>query len=291
MTYTAVAVGNFDGVHLGHIHLINTLKREAEKRSLKPLVITFDPHPIEVLQPFNKFFCKLNTGWEKRYLIEHSLGIKTELITFTEEFSQIPPEVFVEDYLINRYGAKLIIVGYDWKFGKDAKGNVNTVKKICSEKGCEVIEVEPFKVGGKIVSSTLIRELLKKGKLKEASLYLGHPYWIARVPVKGKGLGKRIGFPTLNFEGVEKLCLPNGVYAVLCDGNTAVANLGFAPTLKGDKRRLEVHLLEDKFPLTKQPFIVFKKFLRPEIVFKSAEELKKQIERDIEEAKRVFQIS
>lgn len=291
MEHTAVAVGNFDGVHLGHLHLINTLKREAEKRKLQPLVITFEPHPVEVLQPFNRLFCKLNTGWEKKYLIEHNLGVKTEVLPFTEDFSQIPPEVFVEEYLINRYGAKLIVVGYDWRFGKDASGNVETVKKICSRKGCDVIQVSPYKVGEKVVSSTLIRQLLRKGKLKEAFLYLGHPYWIARVPVKGKGLGRKLGFPTLNFEGVEKLCLPNGVYAVLCDGNPAVANLGYAPTLKGDKRRLEVHLLGRNFQISGQPFIVFQKFLRPEKAFKDVQLLKEQIKRDIEEAKKVFLIT
>jgi len=288
MEYRAVAVGNFDGVHLGHIHLINTLVKEAKRENLQPLVITFEPHPVEVLQPFNRLFCKLSTGWEKKYIIEHNLGVKTEVLPFTEEFANTPPEVFVEEFLINRYGAKLIVVGYDWRFGKNASGNVETVKKICSRKGCKVVEVSPLRVGGKIVSSTLIRQILRRGNLKEASLYLGHPYFIARIPVKGRGLGRKIGFPTLNFEGVENLCLPNGVYAVLCDGNPAVANLGYAPTLKGDKRRLEVHLLEGRFKLSAQPLIVFQKFLRPEKVFKDVVQLKEQIKKDIEEAKKVF---
>ena len=287
---TAVAVGNFDGVHLGHIHLIQTLKREAEKRDLIPIVITFDPHPAVVLGK-NGNFCRLSTAEEKREIIENQLGVKVEVIPFTEDFANLPPEVFVEEYLLNRYGAKLIAVGYDWRFGKDAKGDLRLVEMICSSKGCEVIEVPPYVVGEKVVSSSFIRGLLREARLKEASLFLGHPYWVRRKIVPGKGLGKKIGFPTLNMEEVENLCLPNGVYAVSCDGHPAVANLGYAPTLKGKRRTLEVHILRDSFEVSRNPKVVFHKFIRPEMSFKVIEELVEWIENDIETAKRIFNIS
>ncbi len=284
---TAVAVGNFDGVHLGHIHLIRTLKGEAEKRGLTPIVITFNPHPALVLGK-NGNFCRLSTAEEKREIIENQLGVKVEVIPFTEEFAKLPPEVFVEEYLVNRYGAKLVVVGYDWRFGRDAKGDLRLVEMVCSSKGCEVIEVPPYVVGGKVVSSSLIRELLREARLKEASLFLGHPYWVRRTIVRSRGFGKKIGFPTLNMVDVDRLCLPDGVYAVSCDGHPAVANLGYAPTLKGERRTLEVHILRDSFEVSPNPKVVFYRFIRPEMSFKVVRTLIKQIENDIETAKWTF---
>ncbi len=287
---TAVAVGNFDGVHLGHIHLIRTLKGEAERRGLTPIVVTFDPHPAVVLGK-NGNFCQISTAGEKREIIENQLGVKVEVIPFTEEFAKLPPEVFVEEYLLNRYGAKLVVVGYDWRFGRDARGDLQLVEEVCIPKGCDVIEVSPYRVGGKVVSSSLVRKLLREARLKEASLFLGHPYWVRRDIVSGKGLGRRLGFPTLNMEGVENICLPNGVYAVSCDGHLAVANLGYAPTLKGERRTLEVHILRDSFEVSPNPKVVFHRFIRPEMSFKVIEELVEWIERDIETAKWIFYTS
>ena len=285
---TAVAVGNFDGVHLGHIHLINTLKREAIKRDLTPLVVTFEPHPASVLKK-NGSFCRISTSREKREIIENQLGVKVEVIPFTEEFANTPPEEFIEGYLIERFGAALIAVGYDWRFGKGASGDIEVVKRVCSTKGCKVVSVPPYRVGGKAVKSSLVRELLRKARFPEAELYLGHPYWVKRPVVPGKGLGKKLGFPTLNIEeGIEELCLPNGVYAVCCDGHPAVANLGYAPTFKGDKRVLEVHILRDSFEVSKTPRVVFKRFIRPERGFKVVEELIERVKRDIELAKEIL---
>jgi len=288
MTNTAITVGNFDGIHLGHIHLIQNLKEIAHNLGLKPLVVTFEPHPVEVLSPLNKFFCKLSTAEEKRELIEKQLGVEVEIIPFTKKFSQISPEEFLEKYLLKRFKAKAIVVGYDWKFGKNAVGNFLTLKNFCLSKNCIVKRIEPYKVADQIVSSSLIREKLKKAQLKEASNYLGHYYWISRKIVKGKGLGKKIGFPTLNFKEVEKLCLPNGVYAVYCNGYPAIANLGFAPTLKGYEKTLEVHILKEKFTICNKPRIVFIKYLRSEKAFKTVKELIKQIEKDIELAKNIL---
>jgi len=287
---TALTVGNFDGVHLGHIHLIKNLQKVAKKYNLKPLVITFEPHPVEVLSPNNRFFCELSTAKEKREIIENQLGVEVKVLPFDREFAKLQPEEFLQKYLLETFKAKVILVGYDWKFGKNAAGSYLTVAKFCAYHGCKAKRIEPYKVGGEIVSSSLIRNLLKKGLLKEASLYLGHPYWIRRKVVKGKGIGGKIGFPTLNFENVEKLCLPNGVYAVYCDGYPAVANLGYAPTLKGTKRTLEVHILSPGFTVSNEPKIVFVKFLRPERAFKTVKELVERIKRDIKEAKETFLI-
>ena len=285
---TAISIGNFDGVHLGHLYLLERLKEEAFKRNLKPLVITFEPHPAEVLKK-NGNFCKILTGEEKREIIEGQLGIETVVLPFTENFSRVLPEEFVKDYLINRFNAKVVVVGYDWHFGRDASGDFILLSGICKKFGCEALKVEPYTVGGKIVSSTLIRGILKEAKLKEASLYLGHPYWIRRRRVPGKGLGSKLGFPTMNFKGVDKLCLPEGVYAVCIEGRPAVANLGYAPTLKGERdRTLEVHILRNPYGVSDFPKIVFKRYLRREYTLETVEDLMEQIRRDIKIVKTLF---
>ena len=287
MVFTAVSVGNFDGVHLGHLHLLGRLKEEAAKRDLKPVALTFEPHPARVLRK-GENFCFLLTGGEKKEILEKQLGIETLVIPFTPDFSALSPEEFVQEYLINRLKASLVVVGYDWRFGKGAKGDFSTLRELCKKWGCEALQVEPYRVGGKIVSSSLIRGLLREGKLKEASLYLGHPYWIRRRRVPGRGIGSQIGFPTMNFNNVEKLCLPDGVYIVCADGKPAVANLGYAPTLKGESRLLEVHVLRDYYEVSETPRIVFKRFLRKEFTFKTVEDLIEQIGRDVELVRRTF---
>ncbi len=285
----AATFGNFDGVHLGHLHLLNTLKVEAERRSLKPLVFTFEPHTREVLgKPLP---CRLTSLKEKRTLIEEKLGLPLEVLNFDEKLSQMGAEGFLK-LLAEDYGVELFAVGYDWHFGRGAEGDVRTLRDFCRNNRCEVVEVQPYTVGGKVVSSSLIRGLLREAKLKEASLYLGRPYWVERPIVKGRGVGRSIGFPTLNFAEVEELCLPDGVYAVLLEGLPAVANLGRAPTLKGEGRFLEVHVLDTEYYTDRKTLrITFVEFVREELTFKTVKDLVRQIEEDIAKVKQIFAIS
>ncbi len=289
---TAVAVGNFDGVHLGHVHLLKTLQKLAAEKNLKPLALTFEPHPLTVVNP-SKAPCRLTTPDEKRVLIEKTLGVELEVLPFDEDFASLEPQEFLERYLWERFKASLIVVGYDWRFGRNAEGNISTVKEFCNRKGCKVYEVKPFKVGGKTVSSSLVRKLLREAKIKEAALYLGRPYWIERKKESGMGLASRMGFPTLNFSDVDRLCLPNGVYAVSLEGLPAIAYLGYAPTLKSlENRILEVHVLSEKFIDDGDPYrIVFHKFLRGELTFKNAEDLARTVREDIKKAERIFLIT
>ncbi len=284
---TAVVVGNFDGIHLGHLYLLSRLKEEAKKRNLQPLVVSFEPHPVKVLKK-SENFCLLSGAEEKREIIGKQLGLDLEILPFTYQLAQTKPEEFIEKILLQKFSAALIIAGYDWRFGKGASGDIKLLKELASRHGCEVIQEKPYRVGGKIVSSSLIRELLKKTRLKEATLYLGHPYWIKRKIQKGRGFASKLGFPTLNFHEVDDLCLPNGVYAVYCDGYPAVANLGYAPTLKGEQRLLEVHILQDGFSISSQPRISFQHFLREEMAFKSVYQLVNQIKKDIQRAKNLL---
>jgi len=288
---TAVVVGNFDGVHVGHLHLLRILKEEAQRRGLKPLAITLEPHPSVVLGG-DDAFCRITSAEEKRELVERALGVELKVLEFTEELAQTPPDEFLRRVLMEHFGARLVVVGYDWRFGKNAEGDASKVEEVCAAEGCAVVRVEPYEVGGKVVSSSLVRKLLKKARLKEAELYLGRPYWVQRRREKGWGFASRLGFPTLNFGGVDDLCLPNGVYAVSVGGQPAIAYLGNAPSVKNLERRiLEVHLLGDPAVAEEENLrVVFRFFLREEMIFKNAEDLAEKVKEDIEKAKELFLI-
>jgi riboflavin kinase/FMN adenylyltransferase len=280
---TAVTVGNFDGIHLGHRFLIEKLKEEAKKRNLKTLVLSFHPHPLKVLSP-KQSPCELTNLEEKLNLLEALSIDYAVFIRFDEKFSLMKAEDFIREILYKRLSARFLLVGYDWRFGYRREGEIELAKELGEKLGFEVSSVEPFKINGHIVSSTLIRRLLHSGRLEEAQVYLGRHYWVKRKVVKGDGRGNAIGVPTANLEGTENLCLKEGVYAVLVEESLlGVANYGYRPTFDGRKKVLEVHILDFNENLrSKKIKVEFVKFLREEKKFNSLEELKKQIKQDIE---------
>ncbi len=278
----AITVGNFDGVHLGHMFLIDKLKKEAVARNLKTLVLSFYPHPLKVLAP-KQLPCEL-TSLEERTQLMATLGIDyTVFLRFDERFSLMRAENFLMDILYNRLKVRFLLVGYDWRFGYKREGEIELAKEVGQRLGFDVLSVEPFKLGQHVVSSTLIRRLLREGRLEEAHTYLGRPYWIRRKVVKGDGRGASIGIPTANLEGTENLCLKEGVYAVLVEDHLiGVANYGYRPTFNGRKKVLEVHILDFKGDLkNKKIKVEFVKFLRGERKFGSVHELVQQIHQDI----------
>ncbi|WP_340690571.1 bifunctional riboflavin kinase/FAD synthetase [Hydrogenobacter thermophilus] len=280
---TAVTVGNFDGIHLGHRFLIEKLKEEAKKRNLKTLVLSFHPHPLKVLSP-KQSPCELTNLEEKLNLLEALSIDYAVFIRFDEKFSLMKADDFIREILYKRLSAKFLLVGYDWRFGYRREGEIELAKELGEKLGFEVMSVEPFKINGHIVSSTLIRRLLHSGRLEEAQVYLGRHYWVKRKVVKGDGRGISIGVPTANLEGTENLCLKEGVYAVLVEESLlGVANYGYRPTFGGRRKVLEVHILDFNENLrSKKIKVEFVKFLREEKKFNSLEELKKQIKQDIE---------
>ncbi len=286
---TAVSVGNFDGVHLGHKFLIERLKEEAQKRELKTVILSFYPHPLKVLAP-KQLPCELTNLEEKIDMLE-TLGIDYAIfLRFDEKFSLMKAEDFVRYILYNRLNTKFLLVGYDWRFGYRREGEIELARELGEKLGFEVSSVEPFRLNDHIVSSTLIRRLLHSGRLEEARVYLGRSYWVRRKVIKGDGRGTIIGIPTANLEGTENLCLKEGVYAVIVEDNfLGVANYGYRPTFNGRKKVLEVHLLDFKGDIRgKKVKVEFVKFLREEIKFNSVEELKKQVKQDIELARSVL---
>ncbi len=285
---TAITVGNFDGIHLGHRFLISTLKEKAKERNLKTLVLTFCPHPLRVLAP-KLLLCEL-TDIDEKIELFGELGIDYLcFIRFDKDFSRIRARRFLEEILYRRLGCRYLLVGYDWRYGYRREGEIELAKEVGKELGFEVEEAAPFKINNHIVSSTLIRRLLREGRVKEVREYLGHNYWIKRRVIRGEGIGKELGFPTANLQHTENLCLKEGVYVVkVNDEYLGVANYGYRPTFGGRKKLLEVHLLDFEGDVHGRKLKVeFLDFIREERRFNSPEELIKQIKRDIEYARSV----
>jgi riboflavin kinase/FMN adenylyltransferase len=207
-------------------------------------------------------------------------------IRFDRDFARIPAREFLETILFKKLGCRYLLVGYDWRFGYRREGEIELAKEVGRRLGFEVELAQPFTLNGHVVSSTLIRRLLSEGRLEEAEVFLGRRYWVRRKVVKGEGRGSRIGFPTANLKDTENLCLKEGVYAVRVEDNLlGVANYGYRPTFGGKKKVLEVHIHNFRGDLKGKPLKVeFLKFLREERRFESPEDLRRQIEKDLQSA-------
>lgn len=285
-----LVVGNFDGVHLGHKHLIETVIKKAQEKDLSPAVLMFEPHPLHVLEK-EYAPCLLSSVEERKSYIK-AIGIEDiVVIEFTKAFSQMSARDFIEKIVYEKLNTKVLIVGYDWRYGAKREGEFELAKEIGETLGFEVYLSEPYKVNGHIVSSTLIRRLLKEGKLEDVKTYLGRYYDINRKVIRGKSLGTKLGFPTANIDDTKNMCLKEGVYAVRVNGSyLGVANYGKRPTVDNDiENMLEVHILDFSEDITgKYLHIEFLEFLREEKKFNSLQELKSQIKEDVSKAKNLF---
>lgn len=277
-----VAVGSFDGVHLGHQYLLRQALAEAKTLKEPLLVYTFDP-PTKVFTRGEGFLMDLQ---EK---VEALRGVGVELILavpFNEEFARRPPEAFLED--LRALQASRIYVGEDFRFGRGRAGGPEALERVAPTRVVPLLNL-----GGEAVKSSRIRALLKEGKVEEARHLLGRPYGAYGVVVEGDRMGRRLGFPTANLAVHPLKVLPPGVYAVEAEGAfgryKGVANVGTRPTLGGEERRLEVHLLGFAGELYGEEVRVrFLKRLREERRFPSLEALKAQIAQDVEAARAYF---
>jgi len=291
---TVITIGNFDGVHLGHQKLFDFVKRKAKQINGKSIVITFNPHPIKVL--FKDHPLKLITTLEDKIKLIEKCGIDiTICIPFTLEFAQIEAEDFVSKILLDKFNAKWIIVGYDYRFGKNRRGDREMLKKLADFYGFKVTVVRAYKKRGKILSSTAVRNALMEGNIKEANLFLGRAYHIDGEVIKGAGRGSSIlGYPTANILPKQEIIPKEGVYVVkvtIKEGLTfkGVANIGRNPTFGNTNLSYEVHILNFKEDLLGKIIRVhFIERLRDEKKFTSSEELKNTIAQDIEFARKIF---
>jgi riboflavin kinase/FMN adenylyltransferase len=271
-----VAIGTFDGVHLGHQAVID----DADT------VLTFDPHPLEVLHPaaLPKLIMPFSV---KRDVIE-GLGVEElVVIPFDREFATLSAESFVEDVLIARLGAERVSVGENFRFGAKAQGDP---AMLSSRSEFETRVVPLVEVDGETVSSTRIRALVAAGDMKGARHCLGAPFMVEGVVVKGDQRGRELGFPTANIVPDDRLAIPgHGVFAAFADGVPAAVNVGIRPTFESGRGVLiETHLIdreEDLYGRTLR--VAFVERLRGEKRFPSAEELVAQMQRDVEDAQRV----
>ena len=288
-----LTIGNFDGVHRGHLALFKKVKTRAAAIKGQSVVMTFDPHPIKIMMPENG--PPLITPTPQKIKLIENAGIDLILcVPFTKKFAAISAEDFVRTVLVKKIGIKELVVGYDYSFGRHREGKIDLLKKMGAELGFTVHVVGPYKIQGTLVSSTSIRNLVKEGDLAEARKLLGRNYQICGTVIKGQNRGGRLlGFPTANLELIDELSPGAGVYAVEVLINNAtyfgVTNIGYNPTFGVHPLSIETHLLDFSGDLLGKTIRVnFIKRLRDEKTFKTIEDLADQIGRDISNAKELF---
>jgi len=288
-----VTIGNFDGVHLSHQFICRKLASEAKKAGAKSLVITFDPHPKMILHPDIRPFYLITTLEEKLKLLEDCGIDGTLVIPFSLDYSKVTAEEFVHEFLGQKLAIKKIIVGHDYAFGQGKKGNSDYLIACGREMGFAVEVVDAFKVEDRIVSSTLIRNLIIKGDFKAVTGLMGRCYNVAGTVVSGKGRGVGLGFPTANIEPEKELLPPAGIYAAFADTGEkrymAALNIGEKPTFGDYTFTFEVHLLDFSGDLRgKRLNTEFVEKIRDIIKFDSPEKLKKQIAADVDKARSIL---
>jgi len=289
-----LTIGNFDGVHRGHLALFQLIKERAMAIDGQSAVMTFEPHPLKVMSPGNG--PSLITPTAKKLKLIEEAGIDVVFcIPFTKEFASIHAPDFVERILVKKIGVKEIVVGYDCAFGFRREGNIELLKEL-SERFHYVVHVmEPIHIDHTLVSSTSVRKLVQEGNLSEAKKLLGRDHQISGVVVKGKNRGARLlGFPTANLGLVDELVPKRGVYAVKVhvDNRTynGVTNIGYNPTFGNGQMSVETHLLDFSEDLVGKTIQVdFIERLREEKTFQSVKELADEIAKDIIQAREILE--
>jgi len=283
---SVVTIGTFDGVHIGHKKILERIIFNAKELNCESVVLTFFPHPRMVLQD-NSVVQLLNTVNEKTLLLEKT-GIDNLIIhPFNQEFSRLTAEEFVKEILVNQLNIRKIIIGYDHRFGRNRTANINDLIVFGKEYGFEVEQISAQEINDNAVSSTKIRNAILEGNINLAINYLGYNYFFSGIVVKGKQLGRTIGFPTANIKINEdyKLIPKNGVYIVKSnyDKKTifGLMNIGTRPTVDGTNQTIEVFFLDfDKTIYDETLTIEIIEFIREEQKFDSLNDLKNQINED-----------
>ena len=283
---TILTLGTFDGVHKGHQKILKKLKSEAKKDCLKSVVLTFFPHPRTVLNP--DFSLKLiNTIEERSSLLEKS-GIDI-LIThpFDKNFSELSPNEFVKNILVEKLNIKKILIGYDHRFGKDRTAGIEDLKRFGLKYGFQVIEISVEEQNKVSISSTKIRNSIAKGNIIKAESYLGYDFSLKGIVIKGNAIGRTLGFPTANLNIKEdyKLIPKKGVYLISTQLDNKIVygmmNIGVKPTLELEKESIEVNLFDwNKNLYGKEIKVSVINYVRNEKKFDSLNDLKKQIKLD-----------
>lgn len=292
-----VTSGTFDGVHIGHQQILSRLNEVAQKTGGESVVLTFWPHPRMVVSPDSNELKLLSTIDEKivqlaSYGVQHLL-----VLPFTREFSEQSAEKYVQDILIDKIGTKTLVIGYDHRFGKNREGGFDYLKANENRYGIALEEISRQEIDALTISSTKIRTALLQGNIELANQLLGRPYSFTGIVVKGRQLGRQLGFPTANVQVREnyKLIPTNGVYAVkvLVRGSwlNGVMNIGNRPTVEGIGRTQEVHIMNFADDIYGECLTInLISFIRSEMKFDGLDKLKEQIQLDFSKAKQLLHL-
>ena len=291
--HPVLALGNFDGLHRGHLKIIERVRRGAVEHSGTPMAMTFDPHPSRIVRP-DKAPPLLMTKSQRLEALAREGIAAVAVVRFTTELSQWDPETFVRTVLVEWLRVSEVWVGANFLFGHDRSGNFSTLRTLGQRYGFRADKIDPVRYKEFVVSSTRVRRLVVEGRMDEAGALLGHPYYIDGIVVEGKRRGRELGFPTANLQTENELLPPNGVYATTTtiDGvvHASLTNVGVRPTF-GDttETMIEAYVLGFEGDLYGRAVrLGFVQRLRDERKFEDVDALRAQIEADRRRAERLF---
>lgn len=292
-TQAVLALGNFDGLHRGHIKVIERVRRVAAERGGTALVLTFDPHPPRIVRP-DKAPPLLMTLPQKIEALAKAGVNGVAIVRFTPELARWEPETFVKTVLVDWLRVAEVWVGADFLFGRNRSGNFSLLRALGGQYGFRTEKIDPVRYKEFVVSSTRIRRLVSEGRVDEAGALLGHHFFLDGTVVKGEGRGRELGVPTANLETSNELIPPHGVYATTATVRgmvyPSVTNIGVRPTFQREaKMTVEAHIMGLDADLYGEPLrLGFVQRLRDERRFPDVDALKAQIEADVRRASRLF---
>ena len=287
---SVIAIGNFDGLHLGHQKVLKEAKQKAKKKRLPFGVITFEPVPVMFFDKKLKNH-RINSLEQKKLMLDIFKLDFLIIIKFNKEFSSLSAEKFIEKIIYKKTKCKYLYVSKNFRFGFKRRGNIKTLKKFEKQYGYKNIITKPFKRNNRIISSTIIRKKIRKGEINEVNKFLNRNWNVKGKVITGRKRGRKIGFPTCNLK-LHNYVIPRlGVYSVRVKSKyfikNGISNVGYRPTFNGQNLLLETNIFGINRNLYNKVITVyFKKFIRPERKFKDFKFLKKQIKLDIQQAKK-----
>lgn len=287
-----VAIGNFDGIHLGHKKILEFLTKRAEKNALLSLVLTFSPHPERILR---RKRIKMIQTIDQRVNEIKKFNVEIVLIVpFDEKFSSLSGQEFIKKIIVRRLKAKAVIVGESFRFGKNRDGDISLLRNLAQRHNFQVYTIPSVTKEGTIVSSSIIRKYLQEGNIEKANLLLGRAYEIEGKVIKGKSRGKALGFPTANIDTKNEI-IPQGVFisttGIAAKKFPSLTNVGSCPTFNQEETHIESFIINLNKDLYGENIrINFIKKIRDEMKFKTKSELSQQIMKDLEIAKSYFKL-
>lgn len=289
---TAITIGNFDGVHLGHLKVIQHLKERAKEKQLPTVAVTFEPHPVKILNPTKGLRMIFPISTRTRLIALEQVDYLA-IINFTKELAAMSAEQFTREYIVEKFKAKLVVVGYDFNFGHYGDGDAKMMSGLGAKLGFEVDQVEPYEVEGRVVSSSRIRRLIRSGEMEMVAKLMGRPFHLTGHVITGKNRGGRLlGFPTANLSRQQEIVPAFGVYVTIVklgDGRViaGAANVGYNPTFETEGLKIEAHLLDFSDNIVGQPIeIYFLSRIRDEMRFDTVDHLVAQMQRDVSYVKK-----